>query len=312
MAAIKNFQSSLLREKFVIFDPKVKDTAKTPIIALSNRMVISLKTSEEYIIRAQNMHSCVRFAARIIQSFNMGGSLLNRVNGFDWDAALKPIINDYERKFNENRWIAVYHKGKILFESGTHHPFLDVIEKCDFENGQNYDNAVPLAEAAFKKTGKNLKIDYDANVALVATFEKNEGRCGVILRGAYRTTTFTFNIIGTKKISMNIPQCLSACAAYLEGIQLAFMIGMNIYKMRVGIIKRHSDLERQTKEAQRRLGRLNTEITNLHDAFDVRYRPEKPEFYRILNETEELAIKVIEIPEEEPKPFGEADTVEEE
>jgi len=130
----------------------------------------------------------------------------------------------------------------------------------------------------------------------------------VILRAPERTTTFNFTVL-SKDQEINIPQCLSVSAAFLEGIQLAFMVGMNVFKIRVGIFDRGSHDEKQTKEGQRRLGRLNAEIASMDSAFDVRYRPEKPEFYRIVSEAEDLANRTIKIPEKKPKPFGADDPV---
>jgi len=310
MAAIHHFQSSLLREKFIIHDPDLNRPDNEPITALSNRMIVSLQKDpetppEEYIIRAQNMHSCIRFSASIIHSFNMGGSFLNRAKPYDWDATWDPLVNDYERIYNEDRWVAVYHQGKVIFNNGARHPLLDLIEKCDFENDQDYDYAIPMAEDVFKQTGKVVKIDYDANVALTLTFEDKVGRCGIILRGANGTTTFNFKASPKDEHeALNIPQCMAAAAAFLEGIQLAFLVGFNVFKLRVGMIDRNSSLDKQTKDGQRRLGRLNAEIANLESAMDVNYRPEKPEFYKILSEAEDLASKTIEVPEKEKKPFG--------
>ena len=74
---MKNFNTTLLREKFVIRDAfanKGKDLTgeKAPVIAMSNRMVIPLINSdgsvhEKFVIRAQNMHTCTRMAAKIVQ-----------------------------------------------------------------------------------------------------------------------------------------------------------------------------------------------------------------------------------------------------
>ncbi len=193
---MKDFNSSLLREKFTLFDHGGDMSDREHVVALSNRMIVELrdlsgKLDETLIVRAQNMHGCVRFAARIIQSYNTGGKLLGRVVPFDWDSAWDSIVNDYEYAFNPQRWVAVYHEGKVIFEKGKRNPFLDVIEKCDFENNDDYDYSIPLAEAAFKKTGKAIKIDYDANVALAMDFSDDRGRCGIILRGSNRTTTIS-------------------------------------------------------------------------------------------------------------------------
>lgn len=297
---MKDFNSSLLREKFTIYDPNLDLSEAAPVIALSNRMVVELRKDtgaleETLVVRAQNMHCCVRFAARLIQSYQIGGSILIRGVPFDWEAAWDAIVNDYEYAFNPQRWISVYHKGKAIFKKGNHNPFLDVIEKCDFENEAHYDFAIPMAEQAIKKSGKVLKVEYDANVALAMDFADDKGRCGIILRGPNRTTTFNYSAapLPKSKESLSIPRCLTAAAAFLEGIQLAFLLGMNTEKIRLGIIERFSTEEKQTREVRDRLKRLSSEIAGLESSYAVRYRSEKPDFSVIVAEAEELAIKLL-------------------
>ena len=302
MALISNFQSSLLREKFEIYDPTLDRESNKPAIALSNRMVVRLQPnndspSEEYIVRAHNMHLCVRFAARLVMRYNSGGSIVNRATPYDWDNTWSAIQSAYERIYNDHRWIAVYRYGQVIYEQGERHPLLDLIEKCELNNDKEYDYAISLAEAALKETGKSVKIDYDANVALVTTFEENEGRCGVILRGAHRTTTFSFTAFGNDEYTLNYAQCLSASAAFLEGIQLAFQVGMNIFKIATGIIPQHSAEHQKTKDGQKRVGELNLEIENLESRFKIRYRPDRPNFGEIIKEAEELAMKTIDVRE---------------
>ncbi len=297
---MNEFNSSLLREKFVIHDAKAGDDGATT--ALSNRFVVDLhdkknKVIETFIVRGHNMHSVVRMAARIIYDFNTSGPIANRAK-YDWSKTWDSIVNDYEFAYNSQRWIAVYHEGKCTFAAGEHHPFLDMIEKCDEGNDQDYDYAIPMAEKLFQKAGKNIKIDHDANVALSVNFENNEGRLGIILRGSNKTTTFSFATRSKKETdAFNIPQCLGSAAAFLEGVQLAFLVGMNMEKIRIGIIERFSKEEKQTKEGRERLKRLSSEISNLESAFDVRYRPEKPEFHLLMAEAEELGQRILEPPE---------------
>ncbi len=294
--------TSLLREKFSIHDASV---SADMIVALSNRMVVELtsprgQVDETFIIRSHNMHSCVRMAARLIKSYDTAGPIMNRPKAYDWESAWNAVVNDYEHRFNPQRWIVIYHKGKIIFSAGEHHIFLDVIEQCDARSGKAYEHAIPMAEEAFKQAGKVVRINHDSNVALVISLEKQSGRLGVILRGPNRTTTFTMNIQvkGKSKDPINTAQCLASAAAYLEGVQLAFLVGMNHEKIRLGIIERFSEEEKQTREARARLSRLAGEIGNLEDAYDIHYRPDKPEFQHILMDAEKLAQKILIPPDE--------------
>lgn len=294
-------ETSLLREKFMIYDTDDQANEKEPIMGLSNRMVLDLKSKagtnhERYVVRAQNMHSCVRLSARIVRSYITGGPILNRLGSFDWDNTWDSIVSDYEQRFNPQRWACVYNKGKILFQSGKHDLLLDVIEQCAAKNDGKYDQVIPLAEDAFKQAGKPVSINYDSNVALVMDLKENESKCGVILRGPSRTTTFNFSVHPKKEQKLNIPQVMAISSAFLEGVQLGFMIGMNNEKIRLGIIPRHSDEEKQTREAKRRISRLNAEIAGLESVADVHYRPERPEFPHVIIEAEKLARQIIKPP----------------
>ncbi len=307
------FNSSLLREKFSLHDPAAElHESGGSVIALSNRLVVDLqsesrKYKERFVVRAQNMHACVRMSARIIQSFEQGGPIMNRGTAFDWEAAWDSLVNDYEHAFNKQRWVAVYHKGRVVFESGEHHTLLDVIEQCDTRNEDSYDDSVALAEEAFKTAGKVVTINHDSNVALVVDFEGGQGRCGIILRGPDRTTTFNFSA-ESKNNPLSIPQCLGAAAAFLEGVQLAFMVGMNNERASLGIIEQFSQEEKQTREAKKRLTRLSAEIANLESAYEIHYRPERPEFPHLVLDAERLAKKILKPPEGSTDFLKEEDT----
>lgn len=296
---MNKLSAELLREKYLVWDPTAGVDCG-PVVALGNRMVIPLidkqgQKQETFVVRAQNMHSCVRMAARLIQAFASGGNILGRVPPyiFDWAAAWNSVCGDYEQNFNPQRWVAVYHQGKSIFEKGARHALFDILENCAASHHGLYEECVPIAEKMIQKTGKAIKIDYDANVALVVNLAGAQGRTGIILRSPGKTTTFNFSISTEEGLSLNIPQCLNTAAAFLEGIQIAFMVGMNGEKIKHGIIPRHSQEEKKTQAAALRLGRLNAEILNLETHFDVRYRPEKPEFSIILNEAEKMSQKMM-------------------
>jgi hypothetical protein len=301
---MKDFATELLREKFVIHDPaaNLKD-GKGPTIALSNRIEVPLNTDkgeiqENLVVRAHNMPLAVRMASRLIQSYTSGGPILDRNVPFDWEAAWDVASGDYEQMHNPQRWIAVYNKGKVVFEKGHRHAMLDIIENCNVTTKGKYEEAIALAESVVRKTGRVVRIEYDANVALNVNLERRTGRIGVILRAPDKTTTFNYSVAGRLDHLLNIPQCLGAASAFLEGIQLAFMIGMNQEKIRRGLLPRGGKEDKQAKEATIRLSRLNAEITNLEASCEVRYRPERPDFHDILADAEAFARKVL------PKPSG--------
>lgn len=301
---------SLLREKFILHDLDQKGKNADAMTVLSNRLDLTLRSGKDYeenfVIRAHNMHMSTRMAGKIANSFSRLGSLINRTTPYEWDDDWKAIFNDYERAYNEQVWLCVYHKGKVLFSYGEYPQFLDIIENFAQKNPEHYDRSLSIAEQAFKDNGKNIEIEYDGNVALVLTLDDLQARAGVIHRGPTRSTTFNFTARpGDGKGKVNIPQAMGAAAAFLEGVQLAFTIGMDNEKIVIGIIERFSREEKRAREAKERLKRLSNEIINLEKSHNVRYRPEKPDFEALTAEAEDLGKRVLEPPprkvEEEPE-----------
>jgi hypothetical protein len=297
------FSATLLREKFVIQDALPSDLSdKPPIIALSNRIMVPLinpnldEISETFVIRAQNMHSCVRLAAHLTRDFQENGPILTRSKKFDWDYAYISLFKGYEKKWNPNRWVAVYNKGRLVFEKGEvpRHPFLDIIEQCDARNKDSYDKSVNIAQDAFHKAGKTVTIQYDSNVAMVLNVSATEGRCGVILRGPNRTTTFNFTAKKKAGREVKPSQCLSAAAAFLEGIQMTFLVGMARQKQALGLIDSKTPEAKQGMEAGQKLGRLKSAIDQFENLLEVTYRPDRPDFTEMVDSAVVFARKLLE------------------
>lgn len=298
---MSTFNTNLLREKFVIRDAMPVDmTDRQPIIALSNRLPLPLysddgKTHEEFIVRAQNMHTCARLGAQISRDFQENGPILTRRKPFDWRYAYLAITKGYEKKWNPNRWVAVYHKGRVLFEDGEahRHPFLDVIEQCDARNKDNYEKSLKVAEDAFRQAGKLVTIEHDSNVALAMNITKVEGKCGVILRGPNHTTTFSFTARPRAGRDVRPSQCLTVAAAFLEGIQLAFFVGMTQEKLKYELISPTSDDARRARESSEKIGRLNGAVQQFENMFDVTYRPDRPNMSAMIDDAKEFARKML-------------------
>lgn len=290
------FNSSLIREKFVILE---NENDKESVVATSNRMVISFDSEitdeqETFIVRAQNMHSCIRLAALIVKERQDRGAITTRIRPFKWEHIWNDVIKGYEKDWNPDIWGAVYFKGRAVFSDGDHHPFLDIIEKCDFVETGEYADSIQLAEDAFQQAGKDVKIEYDSNVALIVSNEKEEAKCGIILRSASKTTTFNFT---AKPVRMNgtvkLPQTLSISAAFLEGIQLAFQVGLYNKKMTFELIEKYSDEDKKGQRQTERLAALNRAISSYEDANYVMFRPDRPSFPEMVAEAETSAREIL-------------------
>ena len=295
------FNTTLLREKFVIRDTMPMSASdREAVTAVSNRIVLTLGTdsgaaAETFVIRSQNMHGCVRLAALISKEYSERGPIMNRNNPFKWDDLWQAVIKGYEKKWNIKRWVAVYHKGRAVYEesAGPRHPFLDIIEQCDARNKGTYEKAIEVAQDAFRQAGKMVTINHDSNVALVMNLKDSEGKSGLIIRAPGRT--MTFNIIAAPKDNRRVtpPQLLGLSSMYLEGIQLAFFIGNTKQKITYDLITRESPEAKQCLEAEERIITLNSEIAKMEAAIHVSYRPERPNFKELQDEAQVQARKSL-------------------
>lgn len=293
------FKSTLLREKFTLRDPAGELSDTPPVVALSNRMVLPLSSDiedpETYVVRTQNMHSCTRLCAAISKEYFERGAIMRRITPFRWDGLWRDVIKGYEKDWNPDIWCAIYHKGRLIFEDGTRHPFLDIIEKCDAASGQSYSESVSFAERAFQQAGKAMKIEHDSNIALIVSIKDEEAKCGVILRGANRKTTFNYTV-KRKRLNgedIRIPTILTVSAAFLEGVQLAFSVGMINKKRAVNMIEKFSDEDRKGKRGGERLINLTNAIEGIERKYWVQYRPDRPDFQKMVREAEEFAMKIL-------------------
>lgn len=290
--------TSLLREKFIIKGIDDDTSKQLNLTARSNRLPLMLTTGENkpeiLVVRAFNMHSCIRLAAAIVNEFNKFGPIMSRNPPLKWDLLWDEVVTSpFERQHFPEMWGCVYHNGKIVFQVGEHHSFLDVIEKCDFVTKQSYEKCIEMAEETFKKAGKPVKIHHDSNIGLVAAIEKQQARSGMVLRSVERATTFNFYVKAEGKVIIDPAQVLFVSAAFLEGVQLAYYIGFSLEKMRVGLIEPYSEEHRKLKGAQQRLVKLDGEINSFENKNSVRYRPERPLFNVIVSNTEKIAATMV-------------------
>ncbi len=291
------FHSSMLREKFVITAPSNNPEEKPLVItAPGTRMPVTLQSGslpeENLIIRSHNMHSCTRMAGKLLYDYDKRGPILTREPSVKFSDIWDDCLSHYEKMYAKP-WIAIYRKGKILFEEGERHPFLDVIEKCDIVNKGDYDSSIALAQKSAKQAGNiNTEITYDSAVALVVHLDRSTTRCGMVIRNPDRTNNFNLTIQETGTSGkMNISLGLATAAAFLEGVQLGFFIGIQQAKLRRGLIQRFSLEDKNTREARERLAQLEAEINATENRYTVRYRPERPNFLETIQISERIALK---------------------
>ncbi len=291
-----HINTSLLREKFVIKE-KTAGTSKLAaqeLCACSNRIVLDMKNKgldkETFVVRTDSMHLCSRMAGHILANYETRGPFATRLKYLRWGVMWNNVLSDYERRYNKSRWVAVYHKGKLVFEDGKHHAFFDIIEQFENKQDNTYSHSLIKAEEAFQNMGKKVIIDYSSNVALALVMNNKGGRCGTILRAPKKTTAFHYYIKPLKNNEkVVISQGLTSAADFLEGINLSYFIGITNARLKCGEINKYSDEFNQMRNARNRLKEINIKTDSLETRYSVRYRPERPMFDLIITQTEDYA-----------------------
>lgn len=290
------FDCTILRERFTITPSD--NLLRDPIVALSNRVRVDLKDAtgqivESFIIRGQMLHTVVRFAATIMNNYDRMGPLLVRDEQIDWEQLWILSAGGFERDYNRDLWVVIYNRGKPIFQDGTRHPFLDVVEQCAIRAGRPYENAVMIAEELFEQAGKNVTIHHDSNIACTFQIGSDHGRVALVLRDAQKTRTFNFT--GDKRDPgmrhLNPVNFINTAAAFLEGIQLCYVIGVGNERLRQDMFTPGSEEGLKIIAARSRLAELNATIRAFEDLYSVHYRPEKPEFPGLIINAEEVTAR---------------------
>ena len=284
------YKSSLTREKFV-----VKDVASANpdavLVEYSNRLELNLITPdgdahEDFVIRCQNMHVCVRLAAKMYASFRVGGPIMNRPERYRWEEAFAAVTSEYERRFNPALWIAVYTStGKLAFSHGDNPVLVDVIEMLGAKTDGTQTGGLSSTRGALEAAGKQVDIEHDSNIALSLNLETFKGSVAIEVMGEERATSLRFNVSQKEAgQELNIPLVMNAAAAALEAIELCHYAGYGEQKRAMNLVIPKSDEENQIEAAAGRINGLDGEIRTMEGAFTVSYRPERPDFAEMKSE----------------------------
>lgn len=287
---------TLLRERFILSN-KTSPDKKTD--AASNRIEIVVTRQNEpvtYVVRSKTMSSCIRLAARLLGSFGYDENNNLIQNHQDWDAAWDYINTLYDRTYTPENWCALYVEGEVLYHAGKRPPLLDIIETFNVRHKGSYEDSILAAQRAFQKEQNGISINYLSNIAWNSSYKNGKARFHGQIRGPDGTKTFGFSVTEknhekAKFTTLNLMQCMYASASFLEGFQLAFLIKRLDRKMNNDgddelptpdpeEIEYNKLYKRKTLE---RLGTLNREIRKLESNYTVNYRPERPDFFEMID-----------------------------
>jgi hypothetical protein len=278
---MEDFNTSLVREKIIFTGGGIgEEDEKEPVVIRSNRIFLRLGQggdAEKIVIRAQNMHTTLRLAAKILHNYYNNGPLLSREDPLDWEDLWDKARSGYEKEFNAQLWCALYVNGKSVFKTITS-PFVDVIEKCALLTLDNYDTTMGVTESALKQIGHAMRISHNSNVAAVFTDSGESMRCGIIHRSDKKDVAFNFTAVSGQQPT-RIVQSFGATAAYLEAFNLRFVIHMLRNKIRMGEAKTVSPENNQIRAAITRQSAISRAILSFEGVYDVKYRPAKPDFF---------------------------------
>lgn len=283
------FQTALVREKIVIDHTVGNAEARksdNPVLR-SNRIDLNLFKEngdvERCVVRAQNMHTTLRFAARIFLNFHKLNNFRPSVapDKIDWHAVWDQCLSGYEKEYNgENIWGSVYVKGKPVFKLNDQ-KFMDVVEQCALVTKGQYDETKEIVESLMNKLGKKVKLSQNNNVSstLADTIEGEGTRCSMMHRSPDKNMIFTFMLSKGRSRVDRIFHGLIIQANYLEVFNLNFLIQALRRDLKSGKYKKNSRQARQLQSAVNRKEFVKREIQSIEGAYEVSYRPEKPSLF---------------------------------
>ena len=283
---MKEFTANLTREKFMLSSESGGTPEDNgPSHAASNRLEIKLGSKkkeglERFVIRAQNMQTCLRIAAHVAYHFYEHGDLpKSGRNRFEWRFIFKSVTEVYEEKWNPHIWATIYHKGRVLYKEGAdYEPFLDVVELCMAYDEADYSTVVHTLEEMFERAKRPIKINYDPDPAVKLTGDQHEGRLNIACRGPHGKEVLKTQIKRKETRDVRISPCLSAAAAIIEAYQLGFFVAKVNEQMHHAMLTLSNPEAVQGDHASRRITRMEEAITDFEDMYHVAYRPKPPNF----------------------------------
>lgn len=278
------FSATLVREKITISQVADDDlpagSGDAPDVVRSNRLVLRLtdgKKTENVVIRAQNMQSTLRYAAKVYFSFYKNGFFAERAVPFDWQETWDLMLSAYDKKFHPRLWCAVYLDGKAIFKT-TDTPFVDVVEKCALSKLSDYDATMSVTEKFLAEVGKPIRIEHLTKVAAVYSDDNETLRCGVMNRSAGRETTFSFIISGGEQ-SGRVVQGFHIAAAFIEAVDIQHYVRSVGRHLAQGILTKNAPEMARFYASPERLRELRKSVEAFEENVEVKYRPERPDVF---------------------------------
>ena len=283
---MKDFSAIMLREKFELFPVNGEGTEDKPELEASgNRLEIKLgsKASESqtvYIIRSQNMHTCLRIGAHVAyHHFEHGDLPQSGRNRFEWRYIFKTVTEIYEEKWNPDIWAVIYKNGRPIHKGGKdYNPVLDIVEQCMAYEKTDYSGVSHILDSMLERAGKKFHVEYDSEAATKIEGNNAKAVISIIRRGPDQKEVLKMQVKRKQSRDIRLSPCLTSAAAIIEAYQLGFFVA------RVNEMMHHAKLTLAHKEAvqgdhaSRRILRMEEAQEEFEEMYDVVYKPKSPDF----------------------------------
>lgn len=283
---MKDFSATLIREKFLLHPTKENCTDdEAAQKAVGNRLEINLAPKkggdiERFVIRAQNMQTCLRIGAHVAYHFFEHGDLpKSGRNRFEWRFIFKSVTEVYEEKWNPGIWATIYRNGRPIYTEGARYePFLDVVELSMAYEGVDYSGVQHVLESMFEQAKKPMKITYDPDAVMKLNGNRQEARLNVIRRGPNGNDVIKIQVKRRETREVRMSPCLTAAAAIIEAYQLGFFVAKVNEQMHHAMLTLSNPEAVQGDHASRRITRMEEALEEFEAMYHVAYRPKAPNF----------------------------------
>jgi hypothetical protein len=272
---------SLLREKFVIRETTDKSSL---FVANGNRMKIDVPgVKHPIVIRAHSMHMTLRLASKITEIYEWTKTVEKITETFDWEKMWMDQIEGFEEKYTPHTWVAVYHAGQMIYSYNDHHIFFDILENCEHKNSQSskkYDQSILMTQKAFEQMGRTVMIEQESHMGFVLDVTDEENRFAITLRLPDHKSTFTTRLTPSRDqtIEPTASDSIMMASDFIETVNLSVQGGFMRKRIEKGKIRNGSDDMKRFKAFQTRCSSLQFSINQMESKYNIKYRPEKPDF----------------------------------
>ena len=282
---MKDFKSYLIREKVKLGNLPDNVRAKLPDLdsIRSNRIDFEWEGANglyKIVVRAQNTHVTMRFAAEVIRHLNRNsaGEVL-KLSEEVWQGIWSRNLSTYEQEFNENLWGMLYINGEAVFK--THQKRIaDILEKCAAAKRQDYEYNATFVEYVLKELGWQTKVIHENEIAGMIFKDRKMIKGSINPRRGIDNKVFSFKLTG------EILDIDRVCAAFLlesiflEAGNLNFLIDLWRPQVEGSVISPRDPKTKQMYRALQQLNILIREVRTIEGSYKVIYRPERPGFLK--------------------------------